>query len=246
MDALEAELVKESASEPPVTLVSRVSRIAAVEFGTASAVTTWWLSLTRILTSKAVTTGAIFVGAACLLVWQHHQNTTLRTQIDSIRGQSGVLRQLTQENEKLAMERVSAEDLRRSLVIANGPRAAGIKGMAAVDPVGRPLNVSVTSDGRILWENEPVDLQGFLSRLVASQATDSASQTQLVVHGAPGVGFSATAYVVEQASKAGIKDITIDSQAFPSPSDGWITATPGPPPATDKTPPTLPDIPTKP
>ena len=246
MDALEAELVKESASEPPVTLADRVASIAVVEFGTASAVTTWWLSLSRILTSKAVATGAVFVGAAVLLVWQHHQNTILRTQIESLRGQSEVLRQLSQENRKLAKEQVKAEDLHRAIAIANGSHAAGTKGLAAVEPVGRPLTVSVTSDGRIVWENEPVDLQGFLNRLVASQATDSAPQTQLLVHGAPGVDFSATAYVVEQASKAGIKNITIDSQASPSPSDGWITATLGTPPATDKTPPTLPDVPTKP
>jgi RNA polymerase sigma factor (sigma-70 family) len=246
MEALETELAKESATEPPVTLANRVASIALFEFGTASAVTTWCLSLARILTSKAVTTGAVFVGAAFLLVWQHHQNTILKTQIDSLRGQSEVVRQLTLENRKLAMERVTAEDVHRAMAKANGPDAAGTMGLAAVESVGRPLTVSVTSDGRIMWENEPVDLQGFLNRLVASQATDSASETQLLVHGAPGVGFSATAYVVEQASKAGIKNITIDSQASPSPSDGWISATPGPPSAADKTPPTLPDVPTKP
>jgi hypothetical protein len=245
LDALEAELVKEPASEPSGTLANRVASIAVVEFGTAGAATTWWLSLARILTLRAVTTAAVFVGAAFLIVWQHYQNTVMRTRIDSLRGQFGVVRQLTQENRKLAMERVRAEDLGRAMAIANGPRAAGTKGLAVVGPAGRPLSVSVTSDGRILWENEPVDLQGFLNRLVASQATDSASQTQLLVHGAPGVSFSATAYVVEQASKAGIKNITIDSQASPSPSDGWITATPGTSPAADKTPPTLPDILTK-
>ena len=246
MDALEAELAKESASEPPVTLANRVASIAIVEFGTTSAATTWWLSLARVLASKTVITGAVFVGATLLLVWQHHQNTTLSTRIDSLRGQSEVVRQLTQENRKLAMERIKAEDLRRAMAIANASNPAGTKGSAAVEPVGRPLTVSVTSEGRIMWENEPVDLQGFLNRLVASQATDSGSQTQLLVRGAPGAGFSATAYVVEQASKAGIKNITIDSQASPSPSDGWITATPVPPPAADKTPPTLPDVPTKP
>jgi len=246
MDALEAELVKGSTSEPPVTLANRVASIAVIEFGTVSAATTWWLSLARILTSKTVTTGAVFLGAALLLVWQHHQNTSLKTRIDSLHGQSEVVRQLTLENRKLAVEQVKAEDLRRAMAIASSPHSAGTRGSAAVEPVGRPLNISVTSDGRIAWENEPVDLQGFLNRLVASQANDSGSRTQLVVHGAPGVAFSATAYVVEQASKAGIKNITIDSQAFPSPSDGWITATPGPVPAADKTPPTLPEVPTRP
>jgi len=246
IDTLEAELVKESASEPPVMLANRVASIAVVEFGTATAATTWWLSLARVLASKTVSTASVFVGAALLLVWQHHQNTTLSTRIDSLRGQSEIVRQLTEENRKLAMERVKVEDLGRAMAVPNAPHAAGSKGSAAVENVGRPLNVSVTSEGRIMWENEPVDLQAFLNRLVASQATDSGSQTQLLVHGAPGAGFSATAYVVEQASKAGIENITIDSQASPSPSDGWISATPGPPPAADKTPPTLPDVPTKP
>lgn len=246
IDALEAELVKESTLEPPHALTNRVAGIAVVEFGTVSAATTWWLTLARMLTSKTVTTGAVFLGAALLLVWQHHKNSSLKTRIESLRGQSEVVRQLTQENRKLAMEQVKAEDLHRALAIANSPRPAGTRGSAAVEPVGRPLNISVTSDGRIMWENEPVDLQGFLNRLVASQVNDSGSETQLLVHGAPGVAFSATAYVVEQASKAGIKNITIDSQASPSPSDGWITATPEPTPAADKTPPTLPDVPTRP
>lgn len=246
VDALEAELVKESAAEPPITLANRVASIAVVEFGTVSAATTWWLALAKILTSKTATTGAVFVGAACLLAWQHHQNTILKAEIDSLRGQSIVVRQLTQENRKLDAERVKAGDLRRAMAIANSHPAAGTQGSTAVEPVARPLTVSVTSEGRIMWENEPVDLQGFLNRLVASQVADSGSQTQLLVRGAPGVGFSATAYVVEQASKAGIKNITIDSQASPSPSDGWITAIPGPVPPADKSPPTLPDLPNKP
>lgn len=246
VDALEAELVKESAPEPPITLANRVASIAVVEFGTVSAATTWWLSLARLLTSKTAAMGAVFVGAAFLLAWQHHQNGILRGEIVSLRGQSEVVRQLTQENRKLEAERIKAEDLRRDMAIANSRHAAGAQGSAAVEPMGRPLTVSVTSEGRIMWENEPVDLQGFLNRLVASQATDSGTQTRLLVHGAPGVGFSATAYVVEQASKAGIKNITIDSQASPSSSDGWITATPGPIPPADKSPPTLPDVPNKP
>ena len=144
------------------------------------------------------------------------------------------------------MNLFEADDLRRATAIANARQPGITKGTGTVDPLGSPLNVNVTPDGRIMWENEHVSLEGFLKKLFESQIKDSGSETQLVVHGAPGSAFSETAYVVEQASKAGFKNITIDSQASPAPSDGWVTATPGSFPSSGDAPPTLPDVATKP
>jgi biopolymer transport protein ExbD len=245
-DALEAELSKESVSEPHAGLANRVASMAVVEFGAVSTATTWWLSLVRILTSPAATTGAFLVGAALLVAWQHQQNNGLRAQIDRRRGQSETVRQLDRENRKLALNLSKSDDLRRSIAIANGVRPSASKEPTAGEPLGSRLNINVTSEGRIAWEKENVDLQGFLKRLVETQSNGSGNETQLVVHGAPGSAFSETAYVVEQASKAGFKNITIDSQASPGPSDGWVTATPGSFPTGDRAPPTLPDAATKP
>jgi RNA polymerase sigma factor (sigma-70 family) len=243
-EALEIELSKESASEPPATLAGRVAAIAVVEFGAVSAATTWWLSLARVLTSKSAT-GAVLVGVALLLAWQHQQNKNLQTQIGHLRGQSEIVRQLNQENGKLARDLAKADDMRRTTSMANADRAGAAKGPSPVAPLGSPLNVNVDSEGRIRWENQPVDLEGFLKRLIETQSKESGSETQLVVHGAPGSTFSETAYVVEQASKAGIKNITIDSQASPAPSDSWVTATQGPSPP-GEAPPIIPDVITKP
>jgi biopolymer transport protein ExbD len=99
----------------------------------------------------------------------------------------------------------------------------------------------VTAEGTIRWEDEPVTLDGFLGRLVAFHSQDVGSSAQLIINGAPGATFSQTAYVVEQASKAGFHDIVINSQASPAPGDSWVLNGPVAPKLGDVAPPTLPD-----
>jgi len=78
---------------------------------------------------------------------------------------------------------------------------------------------------------------------VEFQAQNPGSNAPFVIHGETGSGFSAVAWAIEQASKAGVRDIVIDSQATPSPSNNWISlaSTPGTPEGPP--PPSLPDTP---
>jgi hypothetical protein len=132
-----------------------------------------------------------------------------------------------------------AEDLRGTLWAGPPRRSTG--GAAPGGRVLAPLNVWVTSQGQIRWENEPVTLEEFLHRLVASRQRDPASEAPFVVSGAPGAAFSATAYVVEQASKAGFHEIVVNSGALPAATDSWLSVAPVPPLPGDKMPPVLPD-----
>lgn len=241
-DALENVLTEQPDSEIPHRLADRVAGIALVEFGATGAATSWLLSVVRVLTSRSAILGAGFLAASLLVTWQHHKNVLMEEQIGRLDGQAGQIPGLERENRRLSHSMLETEELRRAL--AENPTTVprlttGSQGGSAAKA---PLYVNVTAEGRILWGNDPVTLQDFLDKLVASHPQDPSSEAQIIIHGEPGVAFSATAYVVEQASKAGFHDIVINSQASPGKADNWITAPSAPIPAGDKRPPMIPDV----
>ncbi len=242
MEALEAVLAKQPEGEPARAFADRVAGIALVEFGAGGAATSWLLSLARVMTSRAAATGLVFVATALVVGWQHRRNAVLEAQISRRAAQAEQIRQLEDENRRLTHAIFEAEDLRRTLAVNPAPPASPDGGAPAGGPAAAPLNVNVTADGRIRWEGEPVTLEGYLDRLVASHAQDPSSEARLIVQGEPGVEFSAAAYVVEQASKAGFHDIVINSTASPGATDNWVTMPSSPALPGDKTPPTLPDV----
>ena len=244
LEALETVLVKQPDTATPSALANRVASIAILDFGAAGGATSWWLSLARVLTSKAAIAVGVFIAAAILIGLQHKRNALLRAQLDGHEGQPEEVRRLVQDNRRAAQMIAEAENLRRTLASLPAPRSAGIS--ATGGKVMAPLNIEVTSEGQIRWENEHVTLEEFLNRLVASRHEDPASEAPLIVSGEPGAAFSATAYVVEQASKAGFRDIVVNSGALPTARDSWMSVSPVPPAPGDKAPPTLPDVTTKP
>lgn len=246
LEALEAVLEKQPETAPPNTLADRVAGIAIAEFGATSAATPWLFSLFRVLTSKTATLGAVFVAAVVLIAWQHRRNALLLERMERLHGQREEVRRLEGDNRLLTRRINLADDLRRTLANISNPSHRPTGGPGTGNPVGAPLNVQVTSEGQIRWENERVDLEGFLNRLVAFHAQDPGSEAQFVVNGAPGAAFSATAYVVEQASKAGFRDIVINSQALPEATDNWVSIARSPDAVGDNAPPTLPDLAVKP
>jgi biopolymer transport protein ExbD len=189
--------------------------------------------------------GAVFIAASILISWQHHKNVLLQAKIDRLHGQPEQVQRLKQDNRRFSQQIAEAEDLERKLAITTfRPGSASTTG--APNRFSTPLNIKVTSEGQISWENEHVTLEEFLNRLVASHAQNPASEAQFIVHGDPGAAFSATAYVVEQASKAGFQNIVVNSATEPSASDHWVTFIPASQGAEDKMPPMLPDVMVKP
>jgi RNA polymerase sigma factor (sigma-70 family) len=245
MEALESVLAKQQDAKEPKKLADRVAGIALVEFGATGAATSWLLSLVRVLASRTATMGAVFVASSVLIAWQHHKNVLLQTQLDRRHEQAEQVLRLEKDNRLLARKIAEAEDLGRKLAITTfRPGSASATG--APNRVRTPLNIKVTSEGQIGWENEHVTLEEFLNRLVAFHAQDPASEAQFIVNGDPAAAVSATAYVVEQASKAGFHDIVINSPTSPSTTDNWLSVAPAPLHAGDVTPPMLPDVPVKP
>jgi RNA polymerase sigma factor (sigma-70 family) len=240
IEALSIVLAEDASAAPPALLADRVASIAFLEFTAAGTVASFVASLFSAMTSEAAVMAATMVAGALLVLWQEQTNTRLRAEINSRIQQNVAIRGLERANRQLRDDIAEADDLRLELASRSGLRHS-VGPTAAGDIPGIPTNVNITSQGTIRWEGEPVTLEKFLSRLVEYQAQNPGSNAPFVIHGESGSGFSAVAWVIEQASMAGVKDIVIDSQATPSPSNNWISlaSTPGTPKGPP--PPSLPD-----
>jgi hypothetical protein len=86
-----------------------------------------------------------------------------------------------------------------------------------------------------------VTIADFINRLTALQQQHPDQDAQVVIHGNPGAGFGAVSYAVEQASRAGIRNIAIDSPTRPDAANNWITPAATIPGPTDRPPPSIPD-----
>lgn len=220
-EALEAALAKAPEAAPDTVSAERVACIAIVDFGAAGAVGSWW-SLAQLVTPRIATMIATSLFMAALVVWQHQKNEEMRAKVGIVHGEKETLRELKMENQRLTMIASEIQNPQRTIGSASSTYAGPTDGKLAPARSGAPLNIRVASSGSLMWEDEPVDLKEFLDRLVTLRGNDVGGERQVVVHGAPGSAFSATAYAVEQASKAGFKNIVVESRAAPAPSDAWI------------------------
>jgi biopolymer transport protein ExbD len=240
LEALSIGLAEDASAAPPGLLADRVASMAFLEFTTAGTVASFVASLFNAVTSEFAVLAATVLAGVLLVMWQQQANTRIRAEIDIRSRQNVAIRGLEMENRRLRDDLAEAADLRLELAARSEVHRS--VGTTAVDAMpGIPINVHVTSQGTLSWEGTPVTLDGFISRLVNLQARDPGSNTPFVIHGEPGSGFSAVAWAIEQASKAGVRDIVIDSRATPSPSNNWISLPSAPGSPEGPPPPSLPD-----
>jgi RNA polymerase sigma factor (sigma-70 family) len=218
---------------------TRVAGIAIAEFAASGAATSLLFPVAKMVTSESFLSAAAVLVFAVFLALQHRTNSRLRDEVARLGEQSSMIKAVQEGNRHLRQALRDAEDQRQSRPsIGITEKASAPEGSGSPAPA---LDLVVTSEGLIKWERTPVTLSEFLDRLVAYQAQRPGAEGRLVVHGEPGAEFSATAYVVEQASKAGIQDIAIDTQAKPPASSNWISAFNQKPSPDDSPPPSLPD-----
>jgi RNA polymerase sigma factor (sigma-70 family) len=245
-DALEFALEGQAGTQPPrEKLRGRVAAIALTEFAATGTATTLLLSLIRALTSEIAISAGALLGIVFVLAHQISKNAILRAEIFHLNGSEGEARTLKNENRRL-------EGVIRQATDAHGrssiPSTARVEADSSEQSrLSVPLNLVVTAEGTLTWEQEPVTLEEFLDKLVAFEAQHPGPDAKVIVHGEAGSSFSSTAYVVEQASRAGIQDITVDTQTRPTAADIW-TFSPQHPGVgeNDAAPPSLPDQPAKP
>ena len=79
----------------------------------------------------------------------------------------------------------------------------------ARDPAGS-VTITVTSEGTIAWEKEPVTLEEFLIRLKAYYAADPLG-AKVLINGDEGAMFSQASYVLDEVRKSGITKVYIET-----------------------------------
>ncbi len=236
MGALAFALAGQAAAAVPVTLATSVTGSALAAAGAGSPLLA---ALAGVLLSDAAAVVATVLAAAGLIGWQHHATSALQAELTAQENQDREIRTLQQSNLQLARRAAETEVLQRSLAEPAAPRTATVVSLSP--PPTAAVNLTVTAQGTLRWENQPVALADFLNRLAALQQQHPDQTARIVIHGNTGVEFGPVSYAVEQASRAGIKNIVIDSQARPDPANNWITpgvTVPGP---NDRLPPSLPD-----
>jgi biopolymer transport protein ExbD len=79
----------------------------------------------------------------------------------------------------------------------------------ARDPAGS-VTITVTREGTIAWDKDPVTLDEFLIRLKAYQAADPIN-AKVLVNGDENAMFSQASYVLDEVRKAGIQKVYIET-----------------------------------
>ncbi len=200
----------------PAVLATKVAGQAlaqATALGTgASAAFT--LAKALLLPAAALVIGGIF------LLQQHQANAALRTELAQLAPAIGAIDRQRAINLRLARLVADVERLRSAQTELPGLH----RSVAAIVPP--PVRVAassgmltITSTNGLRWENEPVDLQTYLSRLQSLQPSPAADSK--IVISAPGATFDSLSYVIDEARKAQIKHVVVESDATPDPKRGF-------------------------
>lgn len=76
------------------------------------------------------------------------------------------------------------------------------------------VTISITEQGTLAWDKEPVTLDQFIARLQAYKQVEP--DPRILINGDEGAAFSQTRYVVDEVRKAGINKIYIETIVRPA------------------------------
>jgi RNA polymerase sigma factor (sigma-70 family) len=195
----------------PVALASKVASSAlthAAISGSSSLVT---IAKALLPAAAVVALGVWFIGM------ERDTQRALQPELVRLEAQNRNLFARREENARLARLIADVETLRHAHAELPSLRAA----LAATTPVrssAAKVELTLTPAGTINWENEPVKLHEFITRLKLLQTQGAESQ---IVIRAPGSTFSALAYVIDETRKAEIKHVVVESDVKPDPKFGW-------------------------
>ena len=122
---------------------------------------------------------------------------------------------LQAENRQLADDLTQAK-LRAAASTAS-VRLSGQSATASVarrSPARASKTVVVSTQGTLKWEDTPVTLDRFIQNLTHYQAEAAQGESQLIVR-ANGVKFEQLNYVLDEARKAGIANLVVESDTPP-------------------------------
>jgi biopolymer transport protein ExbD len=76
------------------------------------------------------------------------------------------------------------------------------------------VTISITEQGTLAWDKEPVTLDQFIARLQAYKQVEP--DPRILINGDEGAAFSQTRYVVDEVRKSGITKIFIETIVRPA------------------------------
>lgn len=213
--ALGVALTAAGVSVPPDSLVAQVTTAAVTQAAAeGAAVTVTGLATTLLSVAAAA---AVALGALALLT-QHHANESLAAEVAQLGRQNEAISLLRAGNERMVRAITQADTRPKAVAVApvaRTPRA----GPPASSPVTASNLVTVTPEGVIEWEGQGIRLDDYLAKLAALQRGAPDGGSKLVIH-ANGALFPQMAYALDEARKAGIRHILVESDALPDPRGG--------------------------
>lgn len=101
-----------------------------------------------------------------------------------------------------------------SLNKSNGLKVALPQSQSAEarDPAGS-VTITVTAEGTLAWDQDPITLDEFLSRLQAYKASET--NPKILINGDENSFFSQAIYVFDEVRKAGIQKVLIETRVRP-------------------------------
>lgn len=201
-----------STSSVPGTLAGKITSHALAE----ASVTASSSIIGAVATLMPV--AAVLVAGGFLIGSQRSMNGNLRTEVAQLTARSNTIAALQKEIRELNRSVDEADDLRR--IQAELPGLRSVLDAKSVQSVQATATLTVAPNGTIAWGTEGLKLADFIARLKALKTRDHTGESKLVIR-APGAEFSALAYAVDEARKAGIEHVIVESDATPNPELGF-------------------------
>lgn len=198
--ALTATLGELGASVVPAGLAAQIAGGALMQ-GTG------WTLASLLNPAAVIGSAALLVGGLAVLK-QENINQRFETELAGFSPQAHVIDRLRNENSQLAQAAAAADDQRLALV---EPQAVVPAQPNPTPPpsVTQTSTITVTPAGTLQWGSETITLDSFLSRLEGLQKTGPDRNATLVIRSQG--NFPQMAYVIDEARKAGITHVRVDS-----------------------------------
>lgn len=197
----------------PTGLAAQVSS-AAVAHAAAATVSTFSMVTSLVLPATA----ALVVGTLLVLP-QYRANESTASEIAQLSPQLQSIPSLRAENDRLSHSLAAVRELQRAESELPELRAT-IAALPPPTPKPTSNSINLSSAGTIAWEGKGVTLDRYLENLKRLQASAPGGESKVLIR-ARNVQFPQLVFVIDEAVKAGIKHIVIDSDATPAPVGPW-------------------------
>lgn len=202
--ALGLALNAAGAAAVPAGLAAKVAAHAVAQAGT--------VSVAASLASALWPAAAVLVVGALFLVPTMRSHRALAAEIAQLSTRNLAIPALQHGNRRLAAAIVECRDLEAAAAELPALRAAHAAITPPAVPPPAPQGVTITTEGSIRWNGEFITLNDYLANVRAIHDATPGGESRLVIH-APGARFMQMIWAFDEARKAGIRHLVVESDA---------------------------------